>query len=204
EFPTAPIKRGKVLSAEELEKVGAFARYKDVDGDGIPYRTLPGTKHRLAPYFTRGSGHNASAKYSERPGDYSANMERLEKKFETARTRVPVPEIEASAAAKIGIIGYGTSHWAIDEARHILRNGQKQETSYLRLRAFPFNHEVKKFIEQHERVYVIDQNRDGQMHSILRLELPAALLTKVHSVKSYNGLPLTARSIVEGILAQEN
>ena len=203
EYPATPIQRGKVLSAEDLEKVGAFGRYKDVDGDGIPYRTLPGTQHRLAPYFTRGSGHNENAKYSERPGDYRKNMERLAKKFETARTRVPAPEIDHNPAAKIGIIGYGTSHWAIDEARHILRNGKKQETSYLRLRAFPFSDDVRKFIEQHDRVYVIDQNRDGQMHSVLRLEMPASLLNKVHSVKSYNGLPITARSIVEGILAQE-
>ena len=203
-YPEAPIKRGKVLSAEELEKAGSFGRYKDIDGDGIPYRTLPLTKHRLAPYFTRGSGHNENAKYSERPDDYRKNVDRLAKKFETVRTRVPAPEIEANAAAKIGIIGYGTSHWAIDEARLILRNGSKQETSYLRLRAFPFNNDVKKFVAQHERIYVVDQNRDGQMHSLLCLELPAALLTKLRSVKSYNGLPLTARSIVEGILAQEN
>lgn len=203
EYPQAPIKRGKVLDAAELEKVGAFARYKDLDGDGIPYRTLPGTKHRLAPYFTRGSGHNESAKYSERPGDYKKNMERIAKKLDTAAMRVPAPEIDSKAAAKIGIIGYGTSHWAIDEARHLLRNGSKHETSYLRLRAFPFNEDVKKFVEQHERVYVVDQNRDGQMHSVLRLELPAALLTKLHSVKSYDGLPITARAIVEGILAQE-
>jgi len=203
-YPEAPIQRGKVLSAEELEKAGEFARYKDVDGDGIPYRTLPLTKHRLAPYFTRGSGHNEKAKYSERPDDYRRNMERLAKKFETARARVPAPEIDMSAAAKIGIIGYGTSHWAIDEARHTLHNGQKQETSYLRLLAYPFNEDVQRFVEEHERIYVVDQNRDGQMHSLLRLELPAELATKLRSVKTYNGLPITARSIVEGILAQEN
>jgi 2-oxoglutarate ferredoxin oxidoreductase subunit alpha len=203
-YPEAPIKRGKVLSAAELEKAGSFGRYKDIDGDGVPYRTLPGTPHRLAPYFTRGSGHNENAKYSERPGDYRKNVERLARKFETVRSRVPGPEIEANASAKIGLLGYGTSHWAIDEARHLLRNEQKQETSYLRLLAFPFHDEVKKFVEQHERVYVVDQNRDGQMHGLLRLELPAELSAKLRSVKSYDGLPITARSIVEGILAQEN
>lgn len=202
-YPEAPIKRGKVLSAEDLERVGSFARYKDVDGDGIPYRTLPGTQHRLAPYFTRGSGHNDNAKYSERPGDYRDNMERLAKKFDTVHARVPAPEIEQPAGAKIGIIGYGTSHWAIDEARNILRNGQKTETSYLRLLAYPFSAAVRKFVEQHDRVYVVDQNRDGQMHSLLRLELPAELGVKLLNVKSYNGLPITARSIVDGVLSQE-
>jgi len=203
-YPEQPIARGKVLSAKDLEKVGEFARYRDVDGDGIPYRTLPMTKHRLAPYFTRGSGHNDSAKYSERPGDYRNNMDRLAKKFETARRHVPVPEVDSNAKAKIGIIGYGTSHWAIDEARHLLRNGHKQETSYLRLLAYPFNDDVLKFVEAHERVYVVDQNRDGQMYSLLRLELPAEPIVKLRSVRSYNGLPITARSIVESMLAQEN
>jgi 2-oxoglutarate ferredoxin oxidoreductase subunit alpha len=204
QYPDKPINRGKVLSAADLERVGEFARYRDVDGDGIPYRTLPLTRHRLAPYFTRGSGHNERAQYSERPGDYRNNVERLAKKFETATARVPRPEVELQPTAEIGIIGYGTSHYAIQEAREMLQNELQLETSYLRLRAFPFNEEVTDFINRHERIYVVDQNRDGQMRSLLRLELAPELSLKLRSTRYYNGLPITARAIVNDILSQEN
>ncbi len=204
QYPDQPIKRGKVLSAADLDRAGEFARYRDVDGDGIPYRTLPLTKHRLSPYFTRGSGHNERAQYSERPNDYRNNMDRLTKKFDTARSRVPAPEVEWQPAAEIGLIAYGTSHHAMQEAREMLQNELQLKTSYLRLRAFPFNGEVADFIARHDRVYVIDQNRDGQMHSLLRLELDAALATKLRSVRYYNGLPITARALVNDILSQEN
>src|SRR6185312_5629757 len=102
-----PLQRGKVLSAEDLTRLGGFARYKDVDNDGIPYRTLPGTNHPAAAYFTRGSGHNEKAQYSERPDDYQNNMERLSRKFETARSHVPRPEVVANNGAKLGVIAYG-------------------------------------------------------------------------------------------------
>ncbi len=204
QYPDKPIKRGKVLSAADLERAGEFARYRDVDGDGIPYRTLPLTKHRLAPYFTRGSGHNDRAQYSERPGDYRHNMDRLAKKFETAAARVPRPEVELQPTAEIGIIGYGTSHYAIQEAREMLQNELQLETSYLRLRAFPFNGEVADFIKRHDRIYVIDQNRDGQMRSLLRLELDAEFAPKLRSTRYYTGLPITARALVNDILSQEN
>ncbi len=120
-YPTAPIKRGKVLSKEDLDRLGGFTRYKDVDGDGIGYRTLPGTEHPAAAYFARGSGHNEKAQYSERPDDFERNMERINRKFETARSFVPRPEVH-TGKTKIGIIAYGTSHWGIIEARDQLRN----------------------------------------------------------------------------------
>ena len=149
-YPTAPIKRGKVLSKEDLDRLGGFARYKDVDGDGIGYRTLPGTSHPAAAYFARGSGHNEKALYSERADDFENNMERLNRKFETARSFVPRPEITKGKNAggdevKIGIIGYGTSHWGITESRDQLRDEYGIETDYLRLRAYPFTREVHEF-----------------------------------------------------------
>src|SRR5882757_464472 len=122
EYPEKPIKRGKVLSKEDLDRLGSFARYQDVDGDEIHYRTLPGTKHPAAAYFTRGSGHYEKAQYTERPDDFERNMERIDKKFQTARSFVPRPELVANGKSKIGIIAYGTTHWAITECRDQLRN----------------------------------------------------------------------------------
>src|SRR3979411_1657174 len=168
EYPTTPINRGKVLSKEDLDRLGGFARYKDVDGDGIGYRTLPGTDHPAAAYFARGSGHNEKAQYSERADDFENNMERLNRKFETARSFVPRPEVSKGHNAKIGIIGYGTSHWGITESRDQLRDEYGIETDYLRLRAYPFTREVHEFIEQHDPVYVVEQNRDAQMLTLLK------------------------------------
>ena len=202
-YPEKPIKRGKVLDAQQLDALKKFERYRDVDGDGIPYRTLPGAKHALAPYFTRGSGHNEAAKYSERAEDYKRNMDRLNRKFDTARHRVPAPVLESNGAMEIGIIGYGTSHWAIGESCDLLRANNKLNASYLRLRAFPFNGEVLDFVKSHKRVYVVDQNRDAQMLSLLKLDLPAAEITKLRSVLSYDGLPITPRCIIDSILEQE-
>ncbi len=202
-YPEKPFKRGKVLSAEDLERVRQFARYKDVDGDGVPYRTLPGTHHPLAPYFTRGSGHNERAGYSERPEDYKNNMDRLARKFETIRQRVPAPIIEKNSPAEIGIIGFGTSHWAILEARDRLREQHGVPTSYMRLRAYPFNDEVHDFVREHQRLYVVEQNRDGQMFDLLKLDLEAGLIEKLHSVRHYDGLPITPGSIIRGVLAHE-
>ena len=162
QYPEKPIRRGKVLGKEDLDRLGGFARYKDVDGDGIGYRTLPGTEHPKAAYFTRGSGHNENARYSERADDYQNNMDRLNRKFDTARSHVPKPEIVANGTSKTGIIAYGTSHWALVESRDQLRKEYGVETDYLRLRAYPFNRDVHQFIESHERVYIVDQNRDAQ------------------------------------------
>jgi 2-oxoglutarate/2-oxoacid ferredoxin oxidoreductase subunit alpha len=202
-YPDTPIRRGKVLSKEDLDRLGTFARYKDVDGDGIGYRTLPGTEHPAAAYFSRGSGHNESAQYSERPDDYVNNMERLNHKFETARSQVPKPEMVQNGKSKVGIIAYGTSHWALVESRDQLRKEYGVETDYLRIRAFPFNRNVHEFVATHDRVYVVDQNRDAQMMALLKLDLDAAQLTKLRSVRHYNGLPIDARSVTDEIISQE-
>ena len=202
-YPTAPIKRGKVLSKEDLDRLGGFARYQDVDGDGIGYRTLPGTSHPAAAYFARGSGHNEKAQYSERADDFENNMERLNRKFETARSFVPRPEITRGDHAKIGIIGYGTSHWGITESRDQLREEYKIETDYLRLRAYPFTREVHEFIEQHERTYVVEQNRDAQMLSLLKLDLKPELIARLRSLAHITGLPLDARSITDELTSME-
>jgi len=200
-YPDAPLDRGKVLTPETLQAIGEWGRYKDVDGDGIPYRTLPG---QFGPsFFTRGSGHNAKAQYSEKPDDYTNNIDRLLRKFETARTHVPRPEIDQRADTRIGIIGYGTSHWAIVESRDQLRDESGIETSYLRIRAYPFTHEIGEFIDAHDRVYVVEQNRDGQMAGLLRQELSGEQIGKLTSVRHYNGLPIDARSVTEEIRAHE-
>jgi 2-oxoglutarate ferredoxin oxidoreductase subunit alpha len=203
EYPTAPIKRGKVLDKADLEKLGGFARYKDLDGDGVGYRTLPGTDHPAAAYFTRGSGHNDKSSYSERPDDYENNMERLNRKFETVRSFVPRPEILKGTNAKIGIIAYGTSHWGIVESRDQLRGEYGIETDYLRLRAYPFTREVHEFIEQHDRVYVVEQNRDAQMLSLLKLDLKPELITRLRSISHLDGLPLDARSVTDELSTME-
>ncbi len=201
-YPEKPINRGKVLSKEDLERLGGFARYKDVDGDGVGYRTLPGTDHPNAAYFARGSGHNEKAQYSERPDDYKNNVDRLSRKFEHAKTLVPRPEIVSNGAA-IGIIGYGTSHWAIGESMSQLQKEYGKSTDYLRLKAYPFTSEVLEFVRSHEVIYVIDQNRDAQMWELLKLDLPVSELAKLRSVRHYNGLPIDARSITDDIMSQE-
>jgi 2-oxoglutarate ferredoxin oxidoreductase subunit alpha len=201
-YPEKPLNRGKVLSKEDLDKLGGFARYKDVDGDGVGYRTLPGTDHPKAAYFTRGSGHNEKAQYSERPDDYQNNLDRLNKKLETARSHVPRPEV-TGPGTKVGILAYGTTHWAIVESRDQLRGEYKLETDYLRLKAYPFSREVFDYIDRHERVYVVEQNRDAQMLSLLRHELDAGRIAKLRSVRHYNGLPIDARSVTDDIISQE-
>ena len=200
-YPSKPISRGKLLTAEKLKELGQWGRYKDVEGDGIPYRTIP--TDGMPSYFTRGSGHNAKAQYSERPDDYVDNMDRLARKFETSRRFVPQPEIENVKGAKIGIIAYGTSHWAIVESRDQLKNEQKIDTSYLRLRAYPFAKELFDFIDAHERVYVVDQNRDGQMWQLIKLECNPQQIAKLRSIRLYYGLPLDGRSVTTELLKQE-
>ena len=202
-YPTQPIKRGKVLSIEDLNRLGGFARYKDVDGDGIGYRTLPGTKAPNAAYLARGSGHNEKAIYSERPNDYVNKLDRLARKLETARNRVPLPEFQGPPSAEIGILAYGTSHWAVIESLDQLKNEYKLEASYCRVRGFPFHEQIKDFIRRHKRVYVVEQNRDAQMFSLLRMEIDADDVRKLRSVLHYNGLPIDARSVTDSITSQE-
>jgi 2-oxoglutarate ferredoxin oxidoreductase subunit alpha len=203
EYPKTPVNRGKVLTKEDLDRMGGFSRYKDVDGDGIGYRTLPGTEHPAAAYFTRGTGHNEKSGYSERPDDFEKNMERINKKFETARAFVPRPELMTNGKSKIGIIAYGTSHWAIVEARDQLRGEYNIETDYLRLKAYPFSREVHEFIEHHDRVYVVEQNRDAQMLSLIKLDIKPELVTRLRSIAHIHGLPLDARSVTDELTSME-
>jgi 2-oxoglutarate ferredoxin oxidoreductase subunit alpha len=203
EYPEKPIRRGKVLDAAQLKKLGGFARYKDVDGDGIPYRTLPGTDHPAAAYFTRGSGHNDKALYSERPEDYENNMLRLARKFETARTMVPKPILEGDGRQKVGIIAFGTTHWAMVESRNQLDRECEIPCDYLRVRAYPFTQETHDFVARHDRVYVVEQNRDAQLLNLLKIDLDPVEVVKLRSVLHFNGLPIDARSITSQIAAQE-
>jgi 2-oxoglutarate ferredoxin oxidoreductase subunit alpha len=206
-YPEKPFDRGKVIrTVEELEahakSFEGFGRYKDVDGDGIPWRTLPGMiDHPLAAYFTRGSGHTERATYSERPDDYKNNMDRLAKKFETAKRHVPAPIVSNGAGARVGIIAYGSSDFAVEEARVILRK-QGIETDYLRLRALPFTPDTAAFVASHDRVYVVDQNRDGQMYELLCIEVLGDS-PKLKSIRHYDGFPLDAESVVEGVESGE-
>jgi 2-oxoglutarate ferredoxin oxidoreductase subunit alpha len=200
-YPTTPVNRGKLLTPAKLKELGEWGRYKDVDGDGIAYRTIPGDG--LPVYFTRGSGHNAKGQYSERPDDYVENMDRLNRKFETARKHVPKPVIQSNPKAKIGLIAYGTSDYATQESRDQLREETKVETSYFRLRGYPFNQELAAFVDAHERIYVIEQNRDAQLLQLMKLELMPDQQKKLRSVLHYNGLPIDARSITDDVLAQE-
>jgi 2-oxoglutarate/2-oxoacid ferredoxin oxidoreductase subunit alpha len=202
-YPEKPLNRGKVLSREDLERLGGFERYKDVDGDAIPYRTLPGTDHPKAAYFTRGSGHNEKALYTERPDEYQGLMERLDRKFETARTLVPAPEVVQTGKSKIGLIAFGSSDFAVRESRDQLKKEYGLETDYMRLRAFPFSPDVHAFVAAHPRVYVIEQNRDGQMLSLLKLDLPADDIARLRSIRHFDGLPLDARTVTDKLVLQE-
>jgi 2-oxoglutarate ferredoxin oxidoreductase subunit alpha len=201
QYPDIPMDRGKVLTEDDLDKLGKFARYKDVDGDGIPYRTLPGNTHPLAAWFARGTGHNDQAIYSERPEDWTDNMARLWRKHDTARNLVPAPVIDRMDGAEIGLIGFGSTQTAIDEARSRLAQ-QGVSTDFLRLRAVPFNESVADFIRKHDRVYVVEMNTDAQMRQLLQLEVPDQAV-KIQALNHNDGLPLTARWIMEAVLNQE-
>jgi 2-oxoglutarate ferredoxin oxidoreductase subunit alpha len=184
------------------ELAASWGRYKDVDGDGIPWRSVPGTGGPA--FFTRGSGHNELAQYTERPDDYVRNLDRLNRKFDTARTMVPGPVVQHEADARIGIIAFGSSHWAVEESRDQLREQAGVKTSYLRLRAYPFTPEVDEYIRRYDRVYVVEQNRDAQMRSLLLMDGDPALAPRLRSVLHYNGLPIDARSITDAIQQQES
>jgi 2-oxoglutarate/2-oxoacid ferredoxin oxidoreductase subunit alpha len=201
-YPEKPLNRGKILSAERIEELGGqWGRYLDVDGDGIPYRTLPGTDHPFASYFTRGSGHDTHARYTERPHDFSDLMDRLDRKFERAKQYVPAPVVDLKPGATIGIIAFGSSDLAVEEARDQLQKEKGIETSYLRLRALPFNEELRAFVERHEHLFVVEQNRDGQMAGLIVGEIGSS--AKIRRVLHYTGLPIDARFITNAILELE-
>jgi 2-oxoglutarate ferredoxin oxidoreductase subunit alpha len=200
-YPSQPFDRGKILTSQDLDRLGEFARYRDVDGDGITYRTLPGTDHPLAAYLTRGTGHTEEAIYSENPEDWDANFDRILRKLETARSILPRPIVSKTKNARIGLIAYGSTDPAIQEARDRLKM-QNILADYLRIRSVPFTPEVKSFICEHDMVYVVEMNTDGQMHKLLQLEVPDQA-TKLVSLTHNNGLPLSARWVVEAILDHE-
>ncbi len=202
-YPEKPHDRGKVLTAEDLNRLGSFARYKDVDGDAIGWRTLPGTRHPAAAYFTRGSGHNEKALYTEKPDEYTAVMDRLLRKFENARELVPAPVLERGHSAKVGFIAFGSSDFAVQESLDHIKAEKGIDLDYLRLRAYPFSKTVQEFIEKHERVYIVEQDRDAQLLSLLKLDIKPELVTRLRSILHYDGLPIDARSVSESFIAQE-
>jgi 2-oxoglutarate ferredoxin oxidoreductase subunit alpha len=188
--------RGKVLDADQLEKMESFHRYLDIDGDGVAHRTLPGT-HPKGAYFTRGSGHNMFGKYTESASEYLQVVDRLRRKWETAKTYVPGPVVDYSEKNRIGILSVGSCDSAIQEARSSLA-AKGESFNYLRIRAFPFNDDVQKFLNAHERIYVVEQNRDAQLKSLLLLEMDVES-KKLLSILHYNGLPMVAENVVDGL-----
>jgi 2-oxoglutarate ferredoxin oxidoreductase subunit alpha len=202
-YPDKPFDRGKVLSKEDLDRIkGEWGRYRDVDHDGITYRTLPGTDHPSAGFFTRGSGHDEQARYTESAPAYARNMDRLLRKLETARHELPAPVVDETTASKTGLIAFGSTHSAVEEARQELAAAGRP-IDYLRLRALPLADEVVAFISRHERVYVAEQNRDGQLYDLVRLALPPDLVGRVRSIRHYNGQPIPAAAITEPLLTTE-
>ena len=200
-YPEAPFDRGKVLDAEGVERLKeTWGRYRDLDGDGIPWRTLPGTDHPKAAYFTRGSGHNEAAGYTEKPQDYVRNVERLVRKLETARGMLPKPAFEDRAGATAGLLAFGTSHYGTTEARDRLELDHDLPLDYLRVRALPLAPEAKAWIDRHDVVYVVEQNRDAQLAALLRDEIPAHA-TRFVSVLQYDGLPLDATTVIDAVLS---
>ena len=189
-------KRGKVLSAKQLEKMENFYRYYDHDGDGIPYRSLPGT-HPKGSFFTRGSGHNKFGGYTEDGEEYKEVVDRLLVKWETARKICPKPEIKYSKKNKEAIIAFGSSDGACNEALKYL-NKKNMNFNYCRIKSFPFNKSIERFINKHEKIYIVEQNRDAQMKSLLMLDLNIDPV-KLESILHYNGNPINAKCIIDGL-----
>lgn len=202
QYPETPMDRGKFLTEKDLEELkGNWGRYRDNDGDGIPYRTFPGNKHPMSAYFTRGTGHDENARYSEDADVYLRNMERLKHKYETAKKYVPAPVLHTNKKATVGILAYGSTENAIFEAQHQLAAEHGLQSELMRIRAIPFTDEVTKFIEKYDQVFVVEMNRDGQMYQILLTEYPQ-YAAKFKSVAYQDGLPAAAKWVREGILAK--
>ena len=202
EYPPTPMDRGKVLFEKGIEELkGNWGRYLDKDGDGIPYRTFPGNKHPLSAYFTRGTGHDEYAKYSEDADIFHRNMMRLKNKFVTAKEYMPKPVVHKISGAKVGIIAWGSTESAVIEARDLLAKEQGIKADILRVRAVPFTKEVDKFVSKYDQVFVVEMNRDGQLHQLLSLAYPEHVV-KLRSVAFGDGMPASAKWIREGILSQ--
>jgi 2-oxoglutarate/2-oxoacid ferredoxin oxidoreductase subunit alpha len=202
QYPDKPMDRGKVLWDKDLEELkGNWGRYLDKDGDGIPYRTIPGNKHPMSSYFTRGTGHDEYARYTEDSSVWLRNMDRLKKKYETAREFVPAPILYSNPGATVGVIGFGSTEAAILEAVHQLETEHAIKADFLRVRALPFTPEVTDFINKYDQILVVEQNRDGQLNQLLTVEYPDQA-AKFKSVAFGDGLPASARWVREGILAK--
>jgi 2-oxoglutarate ferredoxin oxidoreductase subunit alpha len=202
QYPDTPMDRGKVLDQAALTRLGSFARYADVDGDGIGWRTLPGTDHPRAAYFTRGTGHDEQAGYSEKAEVYERNMLRLARKLDGARALLPAP-VTTGAGAQVGVIAFGSSDPAVRESRAQLQAERGLAVDYLRVRAWPFAAAVGEFVAAHDRTYVVEQNRDGQLAGLLRLDLEATLAGRLRPLARSDGLPLDARTVTDAILSHE-
>jgi 2-oxoglutarate ferredoxin oxidoreductase subunit alpha len=202
QYPDTPMQRGKVLWDKDIEELkGNWGRYLDKDGDGIPYRTVPGNKHPMSSYFTRGTGHDENARYTEDSSVWLRNMDRLKKKYETARQYVPAPVSYTKPGATIGIVGYGSTEAAILEAVHQLETEHNIQADFLRVRALPFTQEVSDFVTKYDQVLVVEQNRDGQLKQLLTVEYPDRA-PNLKSVAFGDGMPASARWVREGILAK--
>ena len=191
--------RGKVLSAEELEQVATFHRYLDSDGDGIPYRTLPGV-HPKGAYFTRGSGHNKFGGYTEDGEEYKEVMDRIDRKIQRAARFVPAPIVKTTPGAKLGLVTVGGCHAGCVEALDLLAK-EGLVIDYMRVRGFPFGEEVTKFLESHDVNFIVEQNRDGQLRNMLMLETGVAV-EKLESVRYYAGFPMSAHHVISGVKAK--
>ncbi len=199
QYPETPMDRGKVIWEKEVEELkNTWGRYLDKDGDGIPYRTLPGNQHPLSAYFARGTGHDEYARYSEDSNIWYRNMERLALKHETAKKYVPAPIVHETRGAEVGIIAYGSTESAIQEARDQMASAGLK-SSMMRVRALPFTDEVKKFVAKYDQIVVVEMNRDGQLYQLLCVEFPE-YAPKFRSVAFQDGLPAAATWIREGVM----
>lgn len=203
QFPDIPMDRGKVLWEEDLNKIKEqWGRYLDVDGDGIPYRTVPGNKHINAAYFTRGTGHDAYAKYSEESSVWEENLNRIKTKFITAKKYLPEPILMIDNQAKDGIITFGSTTFAVEEAVSLLEKDHGKKVDLLRLRAIPLSDKVMEFVKSHEKVYVIEMNRDGQLYQEILINMPE-FSKKLVSVAYSDGMPPSAKRILSEMQSKE-
>ena len=191
--------RGKVLGKAEVLELKKFYRFLDLDDDGIPYRTLPGV-HPKAAYFTRGSGHTQYGAYTEDSADYQVVLDRLLRKWATAKKLVPRAVIDATAGAPVGLVSLGSCDGAVREAIEVLKS-RGVGVDYMRVRSFPFSEDVERFLTAHELLFVVEQNRDAQLRALLTLET-AVEKSRLRSLLHYNGLPISSSFIVEGVLAE--
>lgn len=202
-YPDQPIDRGKILWEADLEKLkGDWGRYRDLDNDTIPYRTVPGNRHPSAAYFARGTGHDEDARYTEDSGEWLKLLSRLKQKYENAPQYLPEPIIDDVEKSEIGIIAFGSTDPAVQEAR-ILMSEDGIKSDYMRIRAVPFSTDVEEFIREHPRCYVVELNRDGQLNQLLTVAHPS-LATNLYSIAYFDGMPITANKVREMILSKEN